>query len=377
VSARWTLAVIAAAFAALPASAPAAPPLEIGVQDEGAFVGLPGIGPNPRHTHYAFGVAHKLHARVEKLLVIWKWVARRGPGGETFDWSHYDGVVAAARAHGLEPQLTLTAPAPAWDTGDGRAGVYRPDPAAFRRFAEAAAAHYAGTVRRWTIWNEPNWPSWLAPTREAARIYRRLYRAGWTGIKAVDPHAEVLFGELAPMGRPEAAIPPLRFLRAATCRNRALEPTRRCGTLFTDGFAHHPYTLRWPPAFPGPGPDDVTMGSLPRLRHVLRVLARRHALETPRGRAPDLYLTEYGFHANSRRIREPFRSRYAVEGYRMAAAHPHVREIVWYQLVGPRRSTEPHWDTGLVDSNGHPRPTLRALARWIRKAIRAGLVAAR
>ena len=371
-------ALLAVAFAVLIATpAPAHHPLEIGVQDEGAFVGLPGIGPNPRHTHYAFRTARKLHAQVEKILVIWRWVERGGSVGGRYDWSHYDGVIAAARRHGLEPQLTLTGPAPSWDTGDGRPGVFRPDPRAFRRFTEAAAAHYAGTVRRWTMWNEPNWPSWLAPTRAAARIYRRLYRAGWTGIKRVDPHAQVLFGELAPMGRPEAATPPLRFLRAATCRNRALEPTRRCRTLFTDGFAHHPYTLRWPPTFPGPGPDDVTMGSLARLRQVLHVLAKRHALETPAGRPPDLYLTEYGFHANSRRIREPLRSRYAVEGFRLAAAEPHVREIVWYQLVAQRPSAERRWDTGLVGSNGHARPTLKALAHWIARAIRAGLVAAR
>jgi hypothetical protein len=322
-----------------------------------------------------YRAAHAIHARVQKVNMLWKWVARNGPAGERFDWSFYDPVIAAAVGHGLEPQVTLTGPGPAWATGDGKVGVFRPDPGAFARFARAAVVHYRDRVHRWAIWNEPNWPSWLAPTHAAPRLYRRLYRAGWSAIKGADPDALVLFGELAPMGRPEAAIPALRFLRAVTCRDRELEPTRPCAPLLTDGFAHHPYTLRWPPGYKGPNRDDVTLGSLGRLRHVLRGLAHVHALETPAGAAPELYLTEFGYHANSRTIREPLRSRYSVQAFEMAAREPRVRQLLWYQLLGPpHRGTRRRWDTGLMSPNGHPRPILAALREWTDAAARSGRI---
>lgn len=368
------LAAFAAAALSLagPAAAPARAPLEIAVQDDGTFAGLPGIGPEAWRVRAAYRAARGIHARTQKLNLIWKHVARRAHGRETFDWGFYDPVIAAAIAHGLRAQVTVTGPAPPWATGDGRPGVYRPDPRAFGRFAAAAARHYAGRVHRWSIWNEPNWPSWLAPPSAAAGIYRRLYRAGWRAIRGVDPHAVVLFGELAPMGPPEAAIPPLRFLRGVTCRDRGFRPTHRCAPLRTNGFAHHPYSLRWPPDYRGPTPDDVTIGSLGRLRYVLRRLAHVHALTTPHGRTPDLYLTEFGWHAHSRTIREPERSRYAVRSFEMALREPHVRQLLWYQLVAPPRiEGRRPWDTALLDSNGHSRRVFKALRRWTRRAARA------
>ena len=45
----------------------------------------------------------------------------------------------------------------------------------------------------------------------------------------------------------------------------------------------------------GNGPDDVTTGSLPRLVRMLAALARVHALSTPSGQPPPLFLTEYDY----------------------------------------------------------------------------------
>jgi hypothetical protein len=372
---RAASAVCAAACLALAAPASAATPLEIGVQDDATFEGLPGIGPMPETVDAAYGAARRLHTRVQRVNLLWKLVARRRDGHESYDWSLYDRAIDTAIAHGLVPQVTLTGAAPPWATGDGKAGVYRPDPDAFRRFAAAAAAHYRGRVHRWAIWNEPNWPTWLAPTRSAAGLYRRLYQAGWTAVKSVDPRATVLFGELAPMGPPEAAIPPLRFLRAVACRDRDMKPTHRCRGIRTDGFAHHPYTLRWRPEYRGPGIDDVTLGSLGRLRYVLDELAKVHALERPGGGAPDLYLTEYAYHAHSRSVPEPLRSRYSVRAFERAAREPRVRQIVWYQVVGPKAAPHHQWDTGLLGPDRKPRRILGELVRWARGATRKGLLA--
>jgi hypothetical protein len=323
----------------------------------------------------AYQAARSLNARVLRINLIWEHVAPASRGG-AWDWSYYDDAVSRALAHGVHPQITLTGPAPAWAAGDGHPGVFRPRPAAFARFTAAAAERYAGSVRRYSIWNEPNWPSWLAPQRAAPSIYRRLYLAAYAAIKRADPAAKVMIGELAPMGPPEAATPPLRFLRRLTCRDRSLRPVRHCAPLVADGFAHHPYALRWPPGYPGPTRDDVTMGSLGRLNRVLRILARRHALANPAGRAPALYLTEFGYHANSRRIGELLRATYSVEAFNIAARNPHVRQIIWFQLGPAPAAGKRHWDTSLLRLDGRPRPTFTVLRRWIAAAVRRGVVAA-
>ena len=186
-------------------------------------------------------------------------------------------------------------------------------------------------------------------------------------MRAADPGAKVLIGELAPLGQPEAATPPLRFLRRLTCSDRRWRATRRCPRLVADGFAHHPYTLRWSPDYPGPGRDDVTMGSLRRLTRALDRLARRRALATARGASLPLYLTEWGYHARSARVREPLRSAYVRRGLALAARVRRVREVVWYQLAGPPRAAHVHWDTGLLDARGRPRPVFAAVRGWSRR----------
>jgi hypothetical protein len=356
------------------------PPLEIGIQDDPLFVrqpnqyggrGTKGLISRER----AYRAARSLSVRVLRINVIWKWVAKtRAQDG--WDWSWYDRAVDAATAHGVSPQLTLTGPAPAWATGNGKPGPVRPDARQFGEFVAAAAARYRGWVTRYAIWNEPNWPSWLSPQSKAPGIYRRLYLAAYAAIEREDPAAQVLIGELAPLGPPEAATPPLHFLRGLTCRDRDWHARRTCAPLYADGFAHHPYALRWPPEYRGPSRDDVTMGSLGRLTYVLRLLARRHALSTPAGRAPPIYLTEFGYHANSRTILEPERARFTLRAFDIAARDPHVRQIVWYQLAQPPHSPNRQWDTALLRRGGVARPTFTALVRWLRDAVEAGRVAA-
>ena len=372
-------AALLAALAALCLASPAAAraPLEIGVQDDPVFTREPShyggtaVGRMvPRYV--GFRAAKRLRARVLKINLQWKHVIAAPPdaGGE-YDWTWYDRAVDAARAQGMVPQVSLMGDAPGFATADGRPGYNAPDPGHYARFAADAVRHFRGRVRRWAIWNEPNWSTSLAPAGRAAAIYRALYTAGYAAIKGADPNAFVLFGELAPMGKPEAAIPPLEFLRDVTCRRRDLRPARPCDGLTADGFSHHPYTLRWAPEFPGPTADDVTTGSLGRLSRVLAALARRGALATPAGRGLPLYLSEYGFHANSRTILEPHRSLYSIRGFEAALRHPRVRQIVWYQLFAPPPNGRRQWDTGLFELDGTPRPAYGALVRWLRRAERA------
>jgi hypothetical protein len=55
-------------------------------------------------------------------------------------------------------------------------------------------------------------------------------------------------------------------------------------------------------------------------------------------------------------------------GLDLIAADPHVRQVVWYQLVGAPDRPRPAWDTGLLEADGSPRPAFAALRRWGRGA---------
>ena len=188
-------------------SASTAPPavgFELGIQDDRLLLGAPitadgaSIGPS-----VGLGAARRLGVRSIKMLIHWAAVA---PTAKTApDLSRYDDAVDLARASGFRVQLTLDGPAPAWATANRRVGSQRPSANAFGRLAAVVAAHFKGRVGRYAIWNEPNWHRHLTPTHQAPQLYRALYRAGWKAIRRVDPAARVLFGELAPLGRLEAA----------------------------------------------------------------------------------------------------------------------------------------------------------------------------
>src|SRR4051794_34856360 len=334
---------VTAVWCAAPA---AASPIELGVQDDPLVVRLPSA-------FGGFGADHLLAPpRVDAALdalrvdtvrinVPWAQVAGERPG-DPLHLALYEAAIDRVRARGRRVQLTLSGPSPRWATGNGRVGPYEPSARYYAAFAGKVAARLRGRVARYSIWNEPNWWNLLQPRRHAARIYRRLFLRGSAAVRAADPAAKVLIGELAPIGRRTAATAPLRFLARLTCSTRDWRRAGCCPKLVADGFAPHPYALQWAPESPGPGRDDVTTGSLRRLTGALDRLGRRRALATPSGRPLPLFLTEWGYREGVKRVREPQRSAYVRRGLALAARTHRVRQIVWYQLAGPRRPPVRH-----------------------------------
>src|SRR5215210_685609 len=371
------LALVIALFAALPVAPAAA--IELGVQDDPLVVRLPtafgGFGAGkllpPARVDAALDA---LGVDTVRINVPWAQVAGEHPG-DPLRLGLYEAAVDRVRARGRRVQLTLSGPAPRWATGNRKVSAYAPSARLYAAFAGEVAARMAGRVARYSIWNEPNWWNLLRPRKRAARIYRRLFLRGAAAIRAADPAAKVLIGELAPLRQPRAATAPLTFLRRLTCSDAAwrARPGSHCARLVADGFAHHPYTLLWSPEYPGRGSGDVTMGSLSRLGGALDRLARRRALVTPRRRALPLYLTEWGYRARPARVPEPLRSRYARQGLALAARSRRVKQVVWYQLAGPPRLTGATWDSGLLGPRGTPRPIFRAVRGWSRSRAKRPL----
>ncbi len=356
--------------AALPHEAEGARNLEIALQDDAVF----------RDDHFfererAFRYARAIGVTRLRVNAMWaysmppaQWRARRKP--QQVQWTFYglDSLIDAAAKHGIRVHLSLTGPAPTWASGDGRIGGYRPKTSYFTEFASTLAAHVKGRVDRFSIWNEPNWRTWLGPQRNAPALYRRLYQSGYAAIKNVDPGAKVLIGKTSPYARNGYSTAPIAFLRALACVDKRWRRVRRCPVLKTDGYAHHPYEFRYPPSYRYPGADNVTMGTLSNLTRALDRISRTGALRfNGRGRMP-LYLTEFAyFAAGQRALPAKERSRYLADAFTMALKNPRVKSQLQYLLVSPpRRFAFSFFDLGLVSASGRKYPQYNALQRWYR-----------
>ena len=311
----------------------------------------------------ALGVRHiRANLLWTRVLPPWEANRRTQPHVLHYDWGRYDELIDAAGRYGMQVQLTIAGPAPAWATGNHVVGVYKPKASKFGAFARAAAAHFRGRVRRYSIWNEPNYVGWLKPLRSGPKVYRGLMASGYHGIKSVDPWAQVLFGETVPYAIKGRATSPLWFLRGATCVNRHWRRGCRHG-LRADGYAHHPYDFVHSPRFRYPGRDNVTMGTLGRLTKALNRLARNGALRTSRGRRLNVYLTEFGYFASGkRRIPAHRRAKYLRQAYRIARRNGRVKQMLQYLLVSPPKALG-NFDTALLGRNGRMTPAYHALRR--------------
>jgi hypothetical protein len=263
-----------------------------------------------------------------RLNAIWGQVRKNG----AYDWSHLDTLANAARARGIHPQLTLTG-TPRYMAArnvDMGLSADTPNQNLMAAFARDAATHFRGRVKRYSIWNEPNIMSFLTEGENKAgpSQYRRLYQAGYKGVKGVDPHAQVLLGELT-AGRQGApgGTQALGFLR------RVLAAGNK--PLLTDGLALHPY--QW--SNPDQKMHDRNFGGISNLGAVQNELLRefhRGKLATPDGKhkAP-LYLTEFGYKGAD--MSPQTRAKYMRSANSLAAAAG-AKEMLWYQWL-PTTST--------------------------------------
>jgi hypothetical protein len=262
-------------------------------------------------------------------------------------WARYDAIVREAVKHGIRLDLTLSNP-PVWAAGADAPDAalhpwWKPSPKAFGAFVRAVATRYSGSyqapgapsplprVSFWSIWNEPNYGSDLAPQAVnhidvSPALYRGLLDAAWGALQSTGhAHDTVLIGELAPRGQTTGNHPglfdgmvPLRFLRALYCVDASLKtlqgtaaaergcPTTAAGSagfraahpaLFeAGGFADHPYAQGGipPNSLAAAEPDFADLPALPKLEDTLDRLQQTYGSST---RLP-IYSTEFGYQTN-------------------------------------------------------------------------------
>jgi hypothetical protein len=312
---------------------------------------------------------------IVKVRVSWRGVApssasRTKPSFNAADpaaypesgWAPYDAIVRGAAARGMGVYFQLGGSAPEWATGGKRnSAVYEPNANEFKSFVQAVGTRYSGSfggsagssgtpgggtpiplpgplassigagsgttaaqaasaalprVTLYSVWNEPNLKSWLAPQTKkkvpyAPVIYRRLLYAAADGLKASGHGSDqLLVGELLPFARSgrtgSTKLRPLAFMRELACLNAKFRPykgkaakVRGCRGKFRKlpgtGLAFHPYTLGGGPDVKTPNKDDASIGTLSR---VTKTLDRLYSKRRLAKRRMPLWITEFGFQSS-------------------------------------------------------------------------------
>ena len=386
----------------LPRPADASRGLAIGIADDGVTQRDPALASSLVPRWKAAGV------EVARVLVIWERVAPEpralhapaglnasDPRDTRYSWGPVDQAVAALRAQGIEPILSVTGPGPVWGSRapQRRNGRYKPDSRKFAAFAAAVAARYASSARRYIVWNEPNLPAWLQPQFTCARhrcspasaaLYRDIYRRASVAIKRADRGARVYAGALASRGQSprsaNAVMKPLTFLRSLGCVDRRLRRDRSSATcrhgfrsISTDGIAYHPHSGVASPATHTRDHDDAALGDIARLLRTVDAIQRRHGLRYAGSfhRRLSLYFDEYGYQTDPPDrllgVSLAHQAAWLQEAAFLAWRQPRVRMLIQYlwrddpfgsSSTGVASSTG--WQSGLTDEQGRAKPALRA-----------------
>jgi len=190
----------------LPASAPPASPSETPIPV------LP-IAPSPTAPTFDYGVSaffegqdidtvvlqiNGLGMHWAKLRVSWRSME---PHAGAIDYTQLDPIIDALESSRLNVLLTITN-APDWARSSALENGPPDDLSNYATFVGSLASHYAGRIRAYEIWHEPNlrreWNSGVHPV--SADSYAELLRGAYAAIKATDPNAVVVSAGLAPTG---------------------------------------------------------------------------------------------------------------------------------------------------------------------------------
>ena len=374
-------------------SARAAPGATTGMEDERVLFEAPEVAAAAVADWAALGIDNvRIHARWGEIAPAERPLgfSASDPDDPAYDWEKIDRAVELVRSAGMEVLLTVTGPGPGWTSRDRirRDGRWRPDPAAFARYATAVGRRYRGRIAAYLIWNEPNQGGWLSPqwtcaargrcTMTAPHLYRGLVRAAAPALRRVDPGAEILVGELAPIGQPgrsrSSPIAPLPFLRAFGCVGPDYRTDRHgaCAhfaPVTADALGYHPHPVRRAPDEANPDPDEAALADLSRLMRVVDRLTQAGRIRTPDGGRLDLWLTEFGYqtsppdHAIGISLGE--QNDWLQQAAYLAWSHPRVRNLTHYQWEdepvyyrGDGKKSYGGWQSGLRYVDGRAKPAL-------------------
>lgn len=227
--------LLATALAALGAALPSASAAQL---PPGFFGVVPQAAPSGADLR-------RMEGSVETLRIPIYW-SRCEPRRGEYDFSSPDAEIAAAAAHGIKV-VPFVYGTPAWLSGnEARPPLSERAMTAWRAFLRRLIARYGPRgslwkgvakrepIRRWQIWNEPNFRLFWAP-RVSPPGYAKLLGASAAAIRAADPGARIVLAGIAPVG---AGMKTWVFMR------RLLRIPAARGSF--DLAALHPYSVTIP-----------------------------------------------------------------------------------------------------------------------------------
>jgi hypothetical protein len=322
-------------------------------------------------------------------------------------WAAFDAVIRDAQARGIGVDLALVPPPPRWAEGKGAPHPaiqpeWKPSASEFGQFVQAVGTRYSGhytppggskplpRVAFWSIWNEPNLGTQLAPEvtphtqiETSPGLYRGLVDAAWKAF-AASGHGNdtILIGEIAPAGVASGVglfnnMPPLRFLRALYCVGADYKPLRgtaarerdcpttasgsasfataHLGLFKASGFADHPYPQGLAPNEPTPNePDYTELAKIDKLEQTLDTLQRAYGSHT---KFP-IWSTEFGYQTTppdteAGTVSPTKAAMYLNWSEYLTWLDPRQRSYDQYQLVDSPLGV---FATGLETATGKPKP---------------------
>jgi hypothetical protein len=280
----------------------------------------------------------------------------------TYDFSGYDPAVADLVAAGVSSTGILLYGNGLYDSS-GNAQDPPDSPAPYGAYAQATAAHFAGQVDTWELWNEPNVGFRFFPPTADPERYAALALAGAAGVRQGCPSCTVITAGLIPRRQlVDTSIDGTTFLQRALA---APAPADGLGAA-VDGFGWHPYTLYPPCAAPeyagvtacgldGPhGPMETPI--------VTQVAQLRAVIDAdPGARGKPVHFTEMGWPSYGS-VDPDTQADFLVRGMLLGASVD-ARSLCWYTLYeGPNPTTFPPEDAfGLVTQAGERKPAFAAL----------------
>jgi hypothetical protein len=303
------------------------------------------------------------NATIMRLLVQWNLAAKTQPVNATdpFDPAYIlddvDEAIRTAQDNDQEVILTISG-TPRWANGDKSPNVMPTNISDFNAFAKAIASRYSGRfmgypfVRFWSVWNEPNLQGFLTPQYNAAgksvapANYAKLAAAGYTGIKAGNPQAQVAIGETSARGtdRPNGLRPthtPGKFAELVAKANPNLK---------FDAWSHHPYpfnpnspptqVVKWP---------NVSLASLPRFDASLKTWFHRKSVP--------IWITEYGHQTkppDAFGVSYATQAAYIQQSISIATSYPFVSMFIWFVFQDDQGQP---WESGVYTDGGAPKGT--------------------
>ena len=280
----------------------------------------------------------------------------RAPG--RYDFSAYDGFVAAAAGHGIRVLPILFNPPPFHAGLPVSRPTYPPKSnESMAGFAVALVNRYGPggslwrelpgvpklPIRSWQIWNEPLLPVYWG-NRPNAKAYVRMLRVVGRAIKRADRRAEIV--------------------------TAGLPPSKLAGAIRLERFIKQIYKARGKRYF-----DTLAINSYARNRRELATLLRsvRRIMRRAHDRKAKLWITELGWGDSGPRHRfvvgalgQAHRISSCLSTIRKLRRRLRLRGVVYFSWRDARPYPPEYKDmwglhTGLLDINGRPKPAFGAL----------------